>query len=631
MTELDSIPIHPDQLELDGIYSGNGQEPQYPDGIPKGKRAVAYLRVSTPKQMRQDFGPEGISVPAQRQECYRAAEKHGLTIVDEYIEPGRSAREITKRVEFQKMLERIREVKDVDAVIVYKLSRFSRNRLDDAVVAAELKQRHVKLISATESIDETPVGQLMHGLLAAFNEYRSAEDGADISYKMGQKAQSGGALGRAPIGYINTLQRVDGREVRDVTVDEERAPLIRLAFELYGDPDATLRDVLDEITHRGLTTRPTPTRPAGPINVSTLQRILQNPFYRGYVKYREELYPGRHEPLIDQQRWDKTQELMRARGYSRERRRVIQHYLKGSVHCGECWHREKRVQRLVIQRARNRHGDEYLYFFCPETKREPFRCSAKYSNVLRVEAAVAEHYRTVQVDQGFANSMREVLEKALLEDEVSQRERHSQLEKRLVQLEEQESRLIDMLADGDMPKLKVKAKLHEIERDKGRLQEELSNVVDTLTNVAEFVDVSLDLLQDAHTLYVQADDEIRRRLNQAVFTRIFINRDEVTGHELDEPFGDLLTMQTIYRSGKAGERLERTREKAIDTWGKHHPGTSPGTKKGAARMGDAFCGRLIQLNENGPDWAIFWHKPHRVETAGIEPASDLDFRGLLRV
>lgn len=198
MDDLEHIPVHPDQLHLEGIYPSNAEATEYADGIPKGKRAVTYLRVSTPKQMRQDFGPEGISVPAQRQECYRAAEKHGLTIVDEYIEPGRSAREISKRIEFQKMLERIREVKDVDAVIVYKLSRFSRNRLDDAVVVAELKQRKVTLISATESIDDTPVGQLMHGLLAAFNEYRSAEDGADISYKMGQKAQNGGMLGRAP-------------------------------------------------------------------------------------------------------------------------------------------------------------------------------------------------------------------------------------------------------------------------------------------------------------------------------------------------------------------------------------------------------------------------------------------------
>jgi len=40
-----------------------------------------------------------------------------------------------------------------------------------------------------------------HCIPAAFNEYRSNADGADISYKMGQKARNGGTLTRAKIGY----------------------------------------------------------------------------------------------------------------------------------------------------------------------------------------------------------------------------------------------------------------------------------------------------------------------------------------------------------------------------------------------------------------------------------------------
>lgn len=194
------------------------------DGIAPGKRAVVYLRVSTPSQVNTDYDPEGISLPAQRKACYRKADQLGITIVDEYVEPGKSARDMTKRVAFQQMLDRIRTQRDVDYVIIYKLSRMARNRFDDAIVGAELKKRGVTLISATESIDETPVGQLMHGILAAFNEFRSAEEGADIAYKMGEKAKKGGTLGKAPIGYINTIDRVDGREIRAVAIDEERTP-----------------------------------------------------------------------------------------------------------------------------------------------------------------------------------------------------------------------------------------------------------------------------------------------------------------------------------------------------------------------------------------------------------------------
>ena len=183
-------------------------------------------------------------------------------MVAEYVEPGRSATEMTKRVAFQQMLERIRRDRDVDYVIVYKLSRFARNRTDDAIVMADLQKRGVTLVSATESIDATPVGQLMHGILAAFNEYRSREDGADIAYKMGQKAKNGGTLGRAPIGYENTLERIDGREIRSVAVDQQRAPFVKLAFELYASGDYTLEDITAELADRGLTSRPTANRPA---------------------------------------------------------------------------------------------------------------------------------------------------------------------------------------------------------------------------------------------------------------------------------------------------------------------------------------------------------------------------------
>ena len=85
--------------------------------------AVLYLRVSTPSQVKTDYDPEGISIPAQREACLRKAAQLGVRVVDEYIEPGRTATSMDKRPAFQAMLERIRTQRDVNYVIVYKLSR----------------------------------------------------------------------------------------------------------------------------------------------------------------------------------------------------------------------------------------------------------------------------------------------------------------------------------------------------------------------------------------------------------------------------------------------------------------------------------------------------------------------------
>lgn len=63
-----------------------------------GKRAVLYPRVSSKGQVNTDYGPEGISIPAQRAACERKAEQLGLTIIDEYVEPGKSGTSMVNRI-----------------------------------------------------------------------------------------------------------------------------------------------------------------------------------------------------------------------------------------------------------------------------------------------------------------------------------------------------------------------------------------------------------------------------------------------------------------------------------------------------------------------------------------------------
>ena len=98
------------------------------------KTAVLYLRVSTMEQVKTDYDPEGISIPAQREACQRKAQQLGLNVIDEYVEPGRSATNMDRRPVFQQMLERFRTERDVGYVIVYNLSRLNRNRVDDVKV-----------------------------------------------------------------------------------------------------------------------------------------------------------------------------------------------------------------------------------------------------------------------------------------------------------------------------------------------------------------------------------------------------------------------------------------------------------------------------------------------------------------
>ncbi|HCC34184.1 MAG TPA: recombinase family protein, partial [Ruminococcaceae bacterium] len=61
------------------------------------------------------------------------------------------------------------------AVLVYQLDRFARNRYDSATYKAKLKKNGVKVLSARENISDDASGVLMEAVLEGMAEYYSVE------------------------------------------------------------------------------------------------------------------------------------------------------------------------------------------------------------------------------------------------------------------------------------------------------------------------------------------------------------------------------------------------------------------------------------------------------------------------
>jgi len=117
--------------------------------------------------------------------------------------------------------------------------------------------------------EDSAIGDLVATVLDGVNEYQSRAAGADISHKMGQKVKRGGSVGKAPLGYLNVRENFEGREVRTVAPDPERAPLVRMAFELYATGSYGFHDLIALLTNAGLRTKPTKRNPAGiPISIN---------------------------------------------------------------------------------------------------------------------------------------------------------------------------------------------------------------------------------------------------------------------------------------------------------------------------------------------------------------------------
>ena len=126
----------------------------------------------------------------------------GALIVKEFADRGESARS-ANRPELQKMLAYLTQDGQIDYVIVHKLGRLARNRADDVEINRAFDEAGVRLVSTSENIDQTPGGMLLHGIMSSIAEFYSRNLANEVIKGMGEKARNGGAIGRAPLGYLN--------------------------------------------------------------------------------------------------------------------------------------------------------------------------------------------------------------------------------------------------------------------------------------------------------------------------------------------------------------------------------------------------------------------------------------------
>jgi site-specific DNA recombinase len=202
--------------------------------------------------------------------------------------------------------------------------------------------------------------------------------------KMGAARRRGRWLGGTPVlGYD-----VDGRSGQ-LAVNAEEARQVRAIFQLYlerGSLTATVR----ELERRGWvskrwTTRAGRCRGGRPYRKGTLHALLTNVTYRGQVRHRGELYPGRHEPIVTGELFDQVaQQLGRNRvGDQSRRTRCPRGWLQGLLHCHHCG---TPMDHGMFAGPKRR----WRCYFCPRVNAQS--CPAPRLPAAQLERAVVEQF-----------------------------------------------------------------------------------------------------------------------------------------------------------------------------------------------------------------------------------------------
>ena len=271
-----------------------------------------YYRVSHKDTER------GISIDVQRDACEAFAAARGWQLAPAYVDDGRSAftDKLEKRPAFRQLMADAR-LKRFDVVLVYLYDRFARKMRLMLQCIEDLERCQVQVVSATQPGDWLSVG--VNALMA---EQYSRMLSARMKDVRRWEAQQGRLPGPVPVGY----ERRDGRLL--VT---PAAEAVKLAFRLYCTGDYGSMRIADAMNATGHT------MPDGsPFKVTAVDELLHCPVYAGFVPCAGTLYPGSHEPLIDQATWERAQAVAQARARRRPDATPRYPLLAGLAVCAGC-------------------------------------------------------------------------------------------------------------------------------------------------------------------------------------------------------------------------------------------------------------------------------------------------------
>lgn len=297
------------------------------------KTAAAYIRVSTDDQT--EYSPS-----SQLEKIREYAKRNDYILPDEYIfiDEGISGR-TTKRPAFNKMIGTAKtSPKPFDAILLWKFSRFARNREDSIVYKSMLrKQCGIDVISISENIGDDKMSVIMEAMIEAMDEYYSINLGEEVRRGMNEKVQRGEAVTIPSFGYdIENGQYIP---------NPETAPVVRNIFAdfLDGKGLVTIARELNENGYR--------TRRGNKFENRTVRYMLKNPVYVGKIRWtptgkanhRKDckdtlIIDGTHEPIISREIFDKVQTKL-SKGsvkYMRENPAKEPFMLQGLVRCSDC-------------------------------------------------------------------------------------------------------------------------------------------------------------------------------------------------------------------------------------------------------------------------------------------------------
>jgi site-specific DNA recombinase len=451
-------------------------------------QAVIYTRVSTTEQTTN------LSLPTQRKACEDFCRREGWEVAQVFVEQGESAK-TADRTELRKLLAYCREHrKTVGIVVVYNLSRFSRNVGDHHALRAMLAGMGIVLKSATEPINDDPAGRFMETIFSAVAQLDNDVKAERTRAGMKAALELGRWTWQPPLGFAR-----GERGGPSMVPDPAPVEAVRGAFSDFASGMAA-PEVLKRLKAQ------CGARRGGVHTLKSLARMLRNPLYVGRVEMPRWGIArlGDFEPLVEQRTFDAVQVRLNGRA-GRKVAHAKDHPdfpLRRFMRCGCC-----EGQGLTGGWTRGRSG-RYGYYQCR-------RCGLRVSKG-DLEAAFVRLLDRLQPRREYVKLFCAVVLDVWRKREGGACADRARVEQRIAGYRAKLDRLADLLADGALDAA-------DYQRQRDRLREQVAAAETELERATvEHFDVDAVLAFAEHALthaarmWEHASPDHKRRL-QAVF------------------------------------------------------------------------------------------------------------------
>lgn len=425
-------------------------------------KIALYLRYSSDNQ-------DDATIETQRAECTEKAVRlwPESQIVTEYVDTAQSGK-VENRPEFQRMIADSKKTpRPWDVLMVRKYDRFARDVTVSRVYKTMLRRQGIKVISAREDIDtDSTTGRLLEVIIEAVAAFYSENLAMETRSGMITNTKKGFRCGgTAPYGYQNkrVIDQATGKERTVLVIQEEEAIVVQNLFDMMANGFG-LKKAITELTARGF--RP---RKAKAWSQGALFQLLRYETYRGNLVWRSKsgtvISEGAAPRIIDEETWNKVQARLAANAKQTPRLSGSPHPLSGLIFCGVC-------------------GAPYIV---RGITRGEFRlcCANRHRHLCEnqnrpEESAIVDAIRN-EILQNHLNrkTIESVLKEFAANQEITRKKTQVEagvIRKRIAQVDQKISVMLDELAKGDIPRNLVVGKLEEFRQEKDRQQKALDEI-----------------------------------------------------------------------------------------------------------------------------------------------------------